>query len=105
MAEPSDHHYTIRYLWTAVRDLSEIVEYIGKDSTSAAVSVVDKFDKNISNLGMHPLLGFIPKDPRLERLGYRVLVVDKYLIFYKINENSILIYRILHGARRYSPLL
>ena len=97
--------FTIRYLSSAQRDLFEILEYIKKDRPGAASGVMDKFDKSIGNLAASPELGIIPKDERLKRLGYRVLVVDKYLVFYVLKPKTVQIRRVIHGARRYSFLL
>ena len=97
--------FTIRYLSTAQRDLFEILEYIKKDRPGAASGLMDKFDKSIAHLAMNPELGIIPKDERLKRLGYRVLVVDKYLVFYVLKPKTVQIRRVIHGARRYSFLL
>lgn len=49
--------------------------------------------------------GAIPKDERLARLGYRMLVVGEYPAFYLIRRNRAEIRRILHGRQRYSFLL
>jgi len=95
----------MRYLSSAQRDLFEILEYIKKDRPGAASGVMDKFDKSIGNLAASPELGIIPKDERLKRLGYRVLVVDKYLVFYVLKPKTVQIRRVIHGARRYSFLL
>ena len=97
--------FTMRYLSSAQRDLFEILEYIKKDRPGAASGVMDKFDKSIGNLAATPELGIIPKDERLKRLGYRVLVVDKYLVFYVLKPKTVQIRRVIHGARRYSFLL
>ena len=97
--------FTIRYLSTAQRDLVEIFEYIKKDRHEAALGLLDKFDKLIGNLAANPELGIIPKDERLKRLGYRMLVVDKYLVFYVLKPKTVQIRRVIHGARRYSFLL
>ena len=97
--------FTMRYLSSAQRDLFEILEYIKKDRPGAASGVMDKFDKSIGNLAASPELGIIPKDERLKRLGYRVLVVDKYLVFYVLKSRTVQIRRVIHGARRYSFLL
>jgi len=97
--------FTMRYLSSAQRDLFEILEYIKKDRPGAASGVMDKFDKSIGNLAASPELGIIPKDERLKRLGYRVLVVDKYLVFYVLKPKTVQIRRVIHGARRYSFLL
>ncbi len=97
--------FAIRYLRTAQRDLIEIFEYIKKDRPQAASGLLDKFDKSIARLAANPKLGIIPKDERLKRLGYRVLVVDKYLIFYVVKSKMVQIRRVIHGARKYNFLL
>jgi len=97
--------YEIRYLGTAERDLIDIFEYIKKDNPSAAISQLERFDESISQLAINPFLGVIPKDERLKSLGYRMLVIDKYLVFYVVKTETIQIRRVIHGARRYSFLL
>ena len=97
--------YEIRYLSTAEKDLVDILAYIKKDNPSAAVSQLDKFDKSISHLELNPFLGKIPNDERLKKFGYRMLIVEKYLIFYIVKSSTVQIRRIIHGARQYSFLL
>ena len=97
--------FTIRYLSTAQRDLVEIFEYIRKDRLGAASGLLEKVDKSIAALAANPYLGVIPKDERLKRLGYRILVVDKYLVFYVLKPKTVQIRRVIHVARRYSFLL
>ena len=97
--------FQIRYLRTAERDLDEIFDYILRGNPTAAADLLDKFDKAISNLSQTPKLGVIPKDDRLKKLGYRMLVVDRYLVFYVIKNRTVQIRRIIHGARRYGFLL
>ena len=97
--------YDIRYLSTAEMDLIDIFEYIKKDNPDAAISQLEKFDTSISQLALNPFLGAIPKDERLKRLGYRMRIVDKYLVFYVLKAKTVQIRRIIHGARRYSFLL
>jgi toxin ParE1/3/4 len=65
----------------------------------------EKFDGLISQLALNPELGVAPKDDRLRQLGYRMLIVDKYLVFYVIKKKVVQIRRIIHGARQYSFLL
>ena len=97
--------FSIRYLGTAQRDMVEIFEYIQKDRPGAASGLLEKFDKSIATLAANPYLGTAPKDERLKRLGYRVLVVDKYLVFYVLKPKTVQIRRVIHGARRYAFLL
>lgn len=97
--------YEIRYLSTALKDLEDIFEYICKDRPLAAASMLEKFDRSVSQLASNPFIGAVPKEGRLEKLGYRVLIVDKYLVFYVAKGKIVQIRRIIHGARQYSFLL
>ena len=97
--------FEIRYLETAVRDLEDIFDYIAKDRSTAAVSLLDKLDQTISQLADHPELGVVPKDDRLKRLGYRMLIIENYLVFYVTKVETVQIRRIIHGARQYGFLI
>lgn len=97
--------YTVRLLSTAEQDFNEIIDYIVLENTSAAVSIADKIESNLQFLENNPQPGRIPDDQELLRLGYRYLIVLDYLIFYKIEDTTIIVYRILHGARNYKSLL
>ena len=95
----------IRYLSTAKRDLEDIFDYIMKDRPPAARSFFEAIDRSISNLSSNPEIGVIPRDERLEKLGYRILIFEKYLGFYVVKPEFIQIRRIIHGARQYAFLL
>jgi len=97
--------FQIRYLKTAERDLDDIFDYILRDNPTAAADLLDQFDKAISNLSQNPKMGVIPKDDRLKNLGYRMLIVERYLVFYVIKNRTVQLRRIIHGARRYGFLL
>ncbi len=97
--------HKIKYLPIAQQDLVDIFDYIKEDNPSAAATFIDKIDKSISKLELFPQLGVVPKDDRLEFFGYRMLVIDSYLVFYVIIENRVEIRRIIHGSRKYSFLL
>ncbi len=97
--------YSIKYLPVAQRDLGGIIEYIKIDSPVSAHKFLDKFDKSVVKLEDFPFMGQIPKDNRLQRLKYRILVIDSYLVFYVVKDTIVEIRRILHGKRRYSFLL
>lgn len=97
--------FKIRYLSTAENDLDDIFTYILRDKPSAAASLLKNFDRSISQLAFNPELGVVPKDERLKKLGYRALVVGKYLMFYVVKGKTVQIRRVIHGARQYSFLL
>ena len=91
----------IRYLKTAEKDMDDIFDYIAKDNPHAAVSLLEKFDNSISKLAHNPESGIVPKDVRLKELGYRMLIIGNYLIFYVIKPKTVQIRRVIHGARQY----
>ncbi len=99
--------YKIKYLPSSVQDLETILDYISNDNPSAAVNLVDKIDKAVGTLSIFPLKGCIPKDERLEKLGYRILVIKNYLVFYvvKSNPNEVEIRRVLSSRQKYEFLL
>ncbi|HTY38779.1 MAG TPA: type II toxin-antitoxin system RelE/ParE family toxin [Bacteroidota bacterium] len=89
----------LRYLPAAQEDLLSILEFIANDSPVRASSFVTKLDVRIGRLEEHPLLGRVPRHPKLREYGYRVLIVESYLVFYTIRGSTIEIHRVLHGSR------
>ncbi|KAF0146786.1 MAG: RelE/StbE family addiction module toxin [Ignavibacteria bacterium] len=97
--------YQIRLLRIAEEDFTEIISFIAADNSKAAANLADKIEKNLELLSDNPLLGKSPSDSDLKLLGYRYLIIENYLIFYTIEKKTILIHRMLHGARNYKSLL
>ena len=97
--------YDLRYLATAEQDLLEILDYIGRDNPDAARRFVERVDQAVGRLASFPKAGRQPRDARLRRLGYRMLVIEDYLVFYVITSRIVQIRCVIHGARRYEFLL
>ncbi len=97
--------FRIRLLKIAEEDFTEIVSYIADDNPTAANMIADKIEKNLELLSENQSMGRIPRDEEIRNLGYRYIVVQNYIIFYTIESKTILIHRILHGARNYKSLL
>ncbi|OGU34543.1 MAG: hypothetical protein A2068_07720 [Ignavibacteria bacterium GWB2_35_6b] len=97
--------YQVRLLKIAEEDFTEIVSFIADDNQTAANATADKIEKNLLLLSENPGLGRIPRDEEIKNLGYRYIVVQNYIIFCTIEERTILVHRILHGARNYKSLL
>lgn len=97
--------YQVRLLSVAEEDLTEIISYILADNPTPADAIANKIEKNLKLLSDNPNLGRIPREEEIRNLGYRYLIVQNYLIFYTIEERTIFIHRILHGARNYKTLL
>ncbi|MDF1611568.1 type II toxin-antitoxin system RelE/ParE family toxin [Stygiobacter electus] len=101
---PTDK-YQIRLLRIAEEDFHEIISFIADDNPNAANSIADKIEKKIELLSENPKLGRIPRDEDIRNLGYRYIIVQSYIVFYTVEERTIIIHRILHGARNYKTLL
>jgi toxin ParE1/3/4 len=97
--------YAMRYLPTAEVDLEKIFNYLVEDNSSAATSMLEKFDDVISRLAGNPHLGVAPRDDRLRKLGYRMPIIGDYLVFYVVKPKTVQIRRFIHGARDYGFLL
>ncbi len=97
--------YKSRYLGPAVADLLSIVDYIAEERPRAADKMLDRFEKAVARLERSPFAGKAPNDDELRRRNFRMLIVGKYLVFYKITDETIVIHRIIHGARDYKHLL
>jgi plasmid stabilization system protein ParE len=97
--------YRVEYLPVAERDLLDIVDYIARDRPAAARAFLDRLERAVARLELFPRSARQPRDERLRRLGYRVLVVENFLVFYVISRRTVQIRRVIHGARRYEFLL
>ncbi|MEY8235798.1 type II toxin-antitoxin system RelE/ParE family toxin [Lachnospiraceae bacterium 66-29] len=93
----------------ADEQLREIIFYIADDSGSVdiALKYLDKVETAINRLEDFPMSGTVPKYSVLRKQGYRVLIVEKHLIFYKVNEKDkiVIIYAVVDGRREYRNLL
>ncbi|HBX22099.1 MAG TPA: type II toxin-antitoxin system RelE/ParE family toxin [Desulfotomaculum sp.] len=98
--------YLINFTEAAEQDLVVIVEYIANDNPAAALKLAERFEQSILQLEDFPLIGAIPKNRRLIRQGYRMLLVDSYVVFYALlNNETVEIRRIVSGKRDYQFLL
>lgn len=93
----------------ADEQLREIIFYIADDSGSidVALNYLDKIETAIKRLEDFPNSGSIPRYSVLRKQGYRVLIVERHLVFYKVNdkEHVVTIYAVLDGRREYKNLL
>jgi toxin ParE1/3/4 len=97
--------YRIHYLSVANHDLIEILDYIKVDNPVAASELLDKIDVSVSRLASMPHSGKTPDDARLKALGYQIIIVENYLVFYVVSDSTVEIRRVLHGKRNYRFLL
>ena len=89
--------------------LREFIFYIADDSgnVDVALGYLDKVETAINRLRDFPELGSIPRYSIIKKQGYRVLIVERHLVFYKISEKDklVIIYAIVDGRREYRNLI
>lgn len=88
---------------TAERNLENIADYIAADNPLRAVSFVRELRSKA--MGLAGLPRAFPLVPRYERFGIRRRSHGQYLIFYRIEEDRIMILLVAHGAQDYDRLL
>jgi plasmid stabilization system protein ParE len=85
----------------AKQDLMDIVEYMNTISPEAALRQYDHIIEKISSLSDMPERCPMCRDTLLQLKGYRVLVVDNYLVFFVVKNDLVQIRRIIYGKRKY----
>lgn len=94
----------IKYTPIAIDDMDEIFSYISEDHVSAAEEMLEKLNSQIARLAQFPRMGSVLSDEEYTLInhGYRFIVIQPYLVFYRImDDHTIIIHRILHGRRDY----
>ena len=99
--------YKINILQIAQDDMKSIVAHISLDDSDAAIRMVGKIRTAIGRLADYPLMGAVPRDRKTAQQGYRMVVVEPYLIFYIfVSDNTTVeIHRVLHRKQDYPNIL
>ena len=94
---------------SAQDELRKIYLYIHTTlkAPNAAVRIFNKIEKSVFSLDTDPLrCRLYDKEPWRSK-GFRVMVIEKYLAFYTVdeNENTVIIHHIIYGARNIDEIL
>lgn len=89
--------------------LFDILTYIADDSGNVdiALDYLAKLEKAILRLSEFPYSGVTPRYSTLKKQGYRVLIVERHLIFYKVDDahTVVTIYAAVDARREYRDLI
>ena len=88
---------------TAFADLLHITQEIRKDNPARAATFVEELYDRCKKLGRMPRA--FPLLPDREEQGIRRRPYGDYLIFYRIEAETIQVLHILHGAMDYERIL
>lgn len=93
----------VRLSHEAEADLEEIADFIAEADPARAVDTVVDLRAACFALGDYPRR--FPLVPRYVHLGVRRRVYGRYLVFYAVNDRSVDVLRIVHGATDYDKSL
>lgn len=88
--------YKIKMLPTAKIDLADMIDYLSQFYPNTAIKQYDRIIDKINALKEFPLMY---EEYPIDIMGfrYRRMVVDKYLVFYVVLEDTIEIHRIINS--------
>lgn len=89
---------TIAWTRLAVADLNQAYDYIAASNPDAAAGIVERIEKAVNALRLHPALGRPGRVP-----GTRELVVTRtsFIVPYRIMGERVEILAVIHVARRW----
>ena len=100
--------YKVMRTDTADSLIRKIILYVAENfGNDVALEKLDALEEAILSLGENPHMGGEPKYSILRRQGYRVLVLEKNLVFYKIDENKkeITVYAVVDQRQDYLSII
>jgi toxin ParE1/3/4 len=93
---------TYRISGRANADIEAIWEYIAQDNIDAATRVDERIHHALHMLARFPGMGHARPDVRDKR--YLFWTVGTYVIAYRMEDNKLIVVRVLHGARDFRKL-
>ncbi len=99
--------YNIEYSMESKQDLIDIKRYMkyNLQEPNTAQKLIAKIKKEIDSLKDNPEMYSIIDDDIIKSFKIRKLVIDNYIVFYRINDENIQIVRVMYGRRNWITLL
>lgn len=100
--------YTVVRTDTADEQIRRIILYINENfGSEIALQKLDELEKSILHLGDNPDIGTIPRYHILRQQGYRVLILEKNLVFYKVDDKKkrVIIYAVVDQRQDYLNII
>ncbi|MCR5250185.1 MAG: type II toxin-antitoxin system RelE/ParE family toxin [Lachnospiraceae bacterium] len=93
---------------TADSSIRRIVLYIAENfGNDVTLERLDHLEGSIMKLAPDPHMGVEPKYNVLKRQGYRVLILEKDLVFYKLDDNKkqVIVYAVVDQRQDYLSII
>ncbi len=93
---------------TADTLIRKIILYVAENfGNEVALEKLNDLEKCIMNLREHPYMGVEPKYNVLRRQGYLVLILEKDLVFYKVDDKKkqVIVYAVVDQRQDYLSII
>lgn len=93
---------------TADAGIRKIILYVAQNfGNNVALEKLNEIEKRILELGDDPYIGTDPRYLVLKRQGYKVLILEKDLVFYKIDEEKkiVVVYAVVDQRQDYLNII
>ena len=101
-----DYRCKLDILPPAQAELEEIARvHMALSGPQSARNITARIYDAMDQLTRFPLSGPPVRDDELSAAGYRYILAGKYLMFYRLLGDTVVIYHIAHGASDYPKLL
>jgi addiction module RelE/StbE family toxin len=96
--------YSVLVFPKAENDLKETKIHFEEVLKTSPTPLFENFLKQIDLLEENPFIFPLLRDPYLNQLGYRMIPVNNFLLFYTVKGKEVQIHRFLYGRRNYQLL-
>ena len=100
--------YKIMRTDTADAGIRKTILYVAQNfGNEVALKKLDEIEKSILKLETDPYIGTDPRYLVLKRQGYKVLILEKDLVFYKIDEENkrVVVYAVVDQRQDYLNII
>ncbi len=100
--------YAVKRTDVADSHIHKIILGIAEDfGADVALEKLNELEEKIMLLGKNPYLGVDPRYMLLKRQGYKVLITDKNLVFYKIDvvNKEVTVYAVVDQRQDYLNII
>ena len=88
--------------------IRKIILYINENfGSEIALRKLEELEESILHLGNNPNIGTIPRYHILRQQGYKVLILEKNLVFYKVDDERkrVIIYAVVDQRQDYLNII
>lgn len=100
--------YKVMRTDTADAGIRKIILYVAQNfGNKVALEKLNEIEQRILELGKDPYIGTSPGYLVLKRQGYKVLILEKDLVFYKIDEENkeVVVYAVVDQRQDYLNII